>query len=369
MFLVINVVNLEVLGAGKAAPAPKPAPAPKAPVPKPAPAPKPFNPSQPPPRGGSGTGGTPGSSPGAAADAPEVLELNWQFDSLSSAINAATHDEKVVFVYFYFNKDKEVFPANYDAKLQKLSDEKYIFAKVLVVTDKDKEGRVFISDGNDSFFKENKLALSYIGVALDPYGNLMDKLSPPMSAPKITPFMENAEKKYNSILTDLNNRYERADKMLSEIESTPEKDKEIREMKLIPEATKILLSIANSDYEGYQAKDKANDKLVEINKDGRTEYLKLMKEYGTLDKELRDPKSITPQLEKLMKIYKGLPIEQDIKDDMKDIKDGKIPEKVTSELEKPVTPPESKDEPKDDHQEQGHDDAPPHEEHHGSDNK
>jgi len=94
-----------------------------------------------------------------------------------------------------------------------------------------------------------------------------------------------------------------------------------------------------------------------------------MKEYSTLDKELRDPKSITPQLEKLMKIYKGLPIEQDIKDDMKDIKDGKIPEKVTSELEKPVTPPESKNEPKDGHHGQGHDDVPSPEEQHGQDKK
>lgn len=350
MFLLFNVVTLEVLSAGRPAPARKPAPAPN-----PAPAPKPFNPPQNPPRGGGGTGGSTGSgsSSGSAAEAPEVLEPNWQADSLSSAVNAASHDKKVVFVFFYFNKDKDVFPANYDAKLQKLSNEKYVFAKILVTTDKDKQGRVFISDDNASFFEKHKLALSVIGAALDPYGNLMDKLTLPMSAPKITPFMENAEKKYNGILTDLNNRCERAEKALSDIDATPDKDKETRKMKLMPEATKTLLGIVNSDYEGYQAIEKANDKLGEINKDGRAEYLKLMKEYSSLDKELRDPKSINPQLEKLMKIYKGLPIEQDIKDDMKDIKDGKIPEKVTNELEKPVVPPAPKDEPKDDHQEHG----------------
>ena len=155
-----------------------------------------------------------------------------------------------------------------------------------------------------------------------------------MSAPKIIPFMENADKKYNYILNDLDNRYERADKMLSEIESTPEKDKELRKTKLIPEATKILLSIVNSDYEGYHAIEKANAKLGELNEDGLVEYLKLMKEYASMDKELRDPKTITPELEKVMKIYKGLPVEQEIKDAMKDVKEKNIPEKAAKELEK-----------------------------------
>ena len=272
-----------------------------------------------------------------------------------------------MFIYFYFNKDKEEFPANYDTKLQKLSNEKYTFAKILVVTDKDKQGRVFISDGNASFFQRHKFAQSAIGVALDPYGNLMDKLPPPMSGPKIIPFMEMAEKKYNGILADLNGRYEWADKMLSELESTPEKDKEIRKMKLIPETVKTLLGIVNSDYEGYQAIEKANAKLGELNKDGRAEYLKLMKEYISLDKELRDPKSITPELEKVIRIYKGLPVEQEIKDTMKELKDGNIPEKVTKELEKPAVPPASKDEPKNDHQEHG--DTPTPEEQHGQDKK
>ncbi|MBI5779054.1 MAG: hypothetical protein HZA49_06320 [Planctomycetes bacterium] len=365
MFLAFNVINLEVSGAGG-----RPAPAPRPAAPKPAPAPKPYNPPQKPPSSNNpGTGGSTGSgsSSGTAADAPEILELNWQADTLSSAINTASHEKKVVFVYFYFNKDKEDFPANYDAKLQKLSSEKYIFAKILVVTDKDKNGRVFISDGNASFFEKHKLAHSAIGVAFDPYGNLMDKLAPPMSAPKIVPFMENAEKKYESILTDLDNRYERADKMFSELESTPEKDKELRKGKLIPEATKTLLSIVNSIYEGYQSVEKANTKLGELNEDGRAEYLKLMKEYALLDKELRDPKSVTPEMEKLMKIYKGLPVEQEIKDAMKDVKEKNIPEKAVKELEKPAAPPASKDESEDDHQ--GHGETTPPEEQHGPDNK
>ena len=77
MFLLLNTLNLEVLGAGK-----------------PAPAPKPYNPPQRPPSSGGATGGSTGSgsSSGSAAEAPEVLELNWQADSLSSAINAATPD-------------------------------------------------------------------------------------------------------------------------------------------------------------------------------------------------------------------------------------------------------------------------------------
>ncbi|HLD36466.1 MAG TPA: hypothetical protein VJC37_07065, partial [Planctomycetota bacterium] len=314
-----------------------------------------------------GTGGTSDSSSGSAADMPAVLELNWQADTVSSAVNIATRDKKSVFVYFYFNKDKEDFPANYDAKFKKMSDEKYIFAKILVVTEKDKNGRVFISDENETFFKNNKLMPSCIGVALDPYGNLMDKLPPPMSAPKVMPFMDNADKKYNYILADLDNRYERADKALADIENTPDKDKQNRRLKLMPEVIKTLMGIVNSDYEGYKVIEKANAKLGEINKDSRVEYMNLMKEYAVLDVELRDPKSVTPELEKLMKTYKGLPLEQEIKDALKDIKDGKIPENVVKELEKPVAPPVSQDEPKDEHQDPPQDEN--YGEQHGSDNK
>ena len=149
----------------------------------------------------------------------------------------------------------------------------------------------------------------------------------------------------------MNNRYERAGNALLDIDATPDKDRPTRKLKLMPEVIKTLQGIVNSDYEGYQAIEKSNIKLVEINKNGRAEYLKLMKEYGALDKELRDPKSVVPEMEKLMKIYKGLPVEQEVKDAMKDVKDGKIPENVIKELEKPVAPPvindQVKDEPQD----------------------
>jgi hypothetical protein len=151
--------------------------------------------------------------------------------------------------------------------------------------------------------------------------------------------------------------------MLEEMESTPDKDKEIRKIKLIPEAIKVLFSIVNSGYEGYKSVEKANAKLVELNEDGRAEYLKLMKEYAALDKELRDPKSVTPEMEKLMKIYKGLTVEQEIRDAMKDVKEKNIPEKASQELAKPVAPPATKDE----HQDHG--DAAPPEEPHGQDKK
>ncbi|MEW6027641.1 MAG: hypothetical protein AB1599_10170 [Planctomycetota bacterium] len=347
VFLLLSVVNLDVLGAGG-----RPAPAPKPPSP-----PKPLNPPQRPPSNnpspsGGSSGGSSGSDSGTAAEAPDVAELNWQADSLSAAVNTATHDKKVAFVYFYF-KDKEDFPANYDTKLQKLSNETYLFAKIFVATDKDKNGRMFISDGNAEFFDKNKLPQSTIAVALDPYGNLLDKLVPPMSAPKIIPFMENADKKYKYILNDLNGRYEKADKMLSEIESAPEKDKEVKKMKLIPEAAKTLLSVVNGGYEGYPVIEKANGKLGELDAEGRVEYLKLMKEYAAMDKELRDPKSVIPGMEKVVKIYKGLPVEQEIRDAMKDVKEKNIPEKAARELEKPAPEKETKDSHPEEHQEQG----------------
>lgn len=348
LFLLVGAIDLELVGQNKQV-----KPPPKQQTPPPPTPPKQYNPPQKPtlPKIPNNPGTGDANRPDANNnDGPAKLDLSWQSESLSAAVNTAAQDKKVVFVYFFF-KDKDDFPPNYDAKFQKLSAEKYIFAKVWVATDKDKNGRAFISDGNAEFFRKHNQSLSPVGVALDPYGNLMDKLAPPMSGPKVTPFLEMAEKKYQGILADLNSRYDKSEKLLSELESTPEKELEARKMKLIPEAVRMLNSIVSVSYEGYPAIGKAEKKLGRLDKEGRGAYFKLMKDYVEIDPALRSPKHIMPELEKLTKTYKGLPVEQEIKNDMKEIKAGKIPEGLVQELEKQAEPAADEAEPKEDDKE------------------
>jgi len=140
---------------------------------------------------------------GAEAKTEARPAVNWRAESLASAVIMATKENKVIFAYFYFNKESGQFPVNPDAALQKCSDETCIFAKIPVTTNKDKSGKLFISDGNARFFKENRLALSAIGIALDPYGNLIDKLSPPLSSAKIISLLEKSGKKFNALQNEL----------------------------------------------------------------------------------------------------------------------------------------------------------------------
>ncbi|MDI6789049.1 MAG: hypothetical protein QME51_11815, partial [Planctomycetota bacterium] len=289
-------------------PIPKP-PVPKPPVPNPPDRPSSPSPSSPskPAKPGSPSPAQPPSSgdttpsdsrdTGTPKDA-DALALNWQAEQIIPAVKSAAKDKKVIFIYFYFNKEKEDFPPNYDKKLVKESEEKYIFAKVLVSTYKNtKTGKILISDDNAEFFVKHKIPLSPIGVALDPYGNLMDKLAPPMSAPKIIPFLNSAEKKYLSLENDFNTRYNNGEKLLNEIESATGDEKERKRTKNTPETIKLLQGITKTEYEGYPAIKKSETKLKELNKRATKEYSEMVKNYTFLDEELRNPKTITPELE------------------------------------------------------------------------
>jgi hypothetical protein len=377
MFLIITNIDTFIF-ADKKLPAPAKAP-PSPPPPSETPStssapsapsapssPQPSDASTKPPSGtatpSNKTGiGQRSSSPAEARELP----LNWQSESLSSALKIAssTDTTKVVFVYFYFNKRKEEFPPNHDTKLQTYSQERFVFTKVFVTTfiekkDPKKKGQVVIEDKTVAeFFEKHKLAFSCIAVALDPYGNLMNKLTGPYTSTQIIPFLDVAEKKYISIKTDLDKRYEKTEKLSTELEKTPE-EKESTRVKIIGEIIKTLLEIVKSPYQGYGVITKSQAKLDAINENVKTEYTKLIKEHASLEKELQDPQDIIPKLEKMTKTYKDLPVSEEIKTVIKDINDGKIPEDIQKELEKekqalaqdkpkPVSVPPTKNEPED----------------------
>jgi hypothetical protein len=185
-----------------------------------------------------------------------------------------------------------------------------------------------------SFFEKNKLVLlAPIAVALDPYGNLLDKLSPPMLANKIVTFLDAAERKFIDIQADLDKRYEKAEKLLKDSENASGKDRESIRGRAISDAIKTLQGIIKTLNEGNETVKKASDRLDVLNEKGVGEYSILLKNYASLEMELRDPKNVVPDLEKVMNIYKGLPVEQEIQDAIKGVKEGKIPERILKEIE------------------------------------
>lgn len=291
--------------------------------------------------GGRVAPGKPAAAPGSkvkpgmsTADAPEEVKINWQAGDITSTINVAAPLKRVIFIYFYFNTAKEQFPPNNDVKLQKYSQERYIFNQIWVATNTDKKGKTYIVDpAIASFFDKNKLSFAPIAVALDPYGNLLDKLAPPMRANAIIVFLDTAERKFIDIQADLDRRYEKADKLLKDAEKASGKDKENTRTKAISDAIKALQGIIKTPYEGNETIKKSSDKLDSVNEQGKGEYSGLLKGYASLEKELQDPASIVPELEKVINIYKGLPVEQEIKDAINDVKEGKIPERILKEIE------------------------------------
>lgn len=276
----------------------------------------------------------PPKPPSESPDNPDEVKLNWQAETISAAIQTASSDKKIIFIYFYFNHEKEQFPANYDTKLQKYSQERAVFANIFVMTDKDKKGKIWIMDtATASFFDRNKLPFSAVAAALDPYGNLMDKMMPTITISKIMPFLDAAEKKFIGIRTDLDKRYDKAEKLLKEAELNSGKDKENARTRTISEAIKILKEIIKIPCEGYETIKKSYDKLNDVNEKSRKEYLALLKDYVSLEKELQDPVNVVPELEKVMNTYKGLPVEQEIQDVIKNVKEGKITENTLKEIE------------------------------------
>jgi len=258
------------------------------------------------------------------ADAPDELEIYWQADAITSAIHIAAEEKKAIFIYFFFNKNKDDFPKNYDAKLKKYSEEQYIFAKVWVETTKDKNGKVLIADpANAEFFARNKLPLSLIGVALDPYGNIMDRLFPPMTLSKIMPFLDNAQKRCAQFQADMDKNDLKTDKLMEDLNAITGTDKENSRDRIIAELINALKDTAGSPYQGYEAVKKAKDKTNLLNERAIKEYSEILKDYTALDKEAQNPDRIVPEMEKIMKRYKGLPVEQEIKDIIKEIKDNK----------------------------------------------
>lgn len=264
------------------------------------------------------------------SDTPNNIKINWQGDSISAAIKIASKELKVIFIYFYFDQVKEQFPSNFDPRLQAYSVDRYVFTKIFVVTFLDKDNKLCIADQTTAaFFQKNKLPLAAVGVVLDPYGNMLDKIAPPLGGPKMIPFLDAAEKKFHNTESNLSARYDKADQLLAGTDLPSAKDKD----KHISDAIKILTEIAKSPLVGYDVIKKASARLDELNDKAVKEYMDILKEYAAEDKDSRDPKEITPKLEKVMKTYAGLPVEKELKDAIKDVKVGKIPDKVLKEME------------------------------------
>jgi len=317
---------------------------------------KPGNSNPPPPSGNPGgsqkPAPAPGPKPGSAPDPSstpkpsnqenqnkktntdttvEELVINWQGDSLTAALKASAKEKKITFVYFYFNPEKELFPPNYDPRLKKCSVDQYIFTKIHAKNYKDKTGKICLIDlVNADFFADNKLPMNAIAVALDIYGNMLDKLALPLTPVKIINFLDAAERKFSNNTNDLNKRCDKALGLLQDADSPIVKDKD----KKIQDAIKILAEISKNELKGYEVIKKARDKLTELNDKAIRECAEILKDYATWEKDLQDPKAVTPELEKVLDVYKGLPAEQSIKDDIKSIKEGKIPEWVTKEIDK-----------------------------------
>ncbi|MFA5795463.1 MAG: hypothetical protein WC980_10420 [Candidatus Brocadiia bacterium] len=291
---------------------PPPPPLPPIPITPPKPIPPVPNPQEPQP-------GTPALQ--------QEKPLTWQATTLVGALSAAKAQKKVSYIYFYF-KDKEDFPKNYDEALLGYSDKRAVFARILVKTDN--KGKI-VDDDLSSFFTKHKLAKSANAVLLDQYGNLLSTVA--TTAPnKITAAIDSADKKVAGIGTDFKQRDEKAAKLEKELE----KDR----VKKTPEYIKALVQIAEDKYQGYPSVEKAKGKLKELDQSALNEYKNIIKAYSETAEDEREPEKVTGQLDSLAKTYKGLPAEKTVQEGIKTIKKGELPaiteEKPVEEAKKPA---------------------------------
>lgn len=242
----------------------------------------------------------------------EEKPITWQATSLAGAIAAAKSQKKVSYLYFYL-KDKEDFPKNYDGTLAGYSENRAVFAKIFVKTDD--KGKI-VGDDVSAFFAKHKLAKGTNAVLLDPYGNFLNTVSS-TAANKITAAIDSADKKVISIEADFKQRSEKAAKLEKELD----KDR----AKKMPEYIKALLQIAEDKYQGYPAVEKAKDKLKELDKAALGEYKAIVKAYLETEEEEREPETAIGQLDSIVKTYKGLPSEKTAQESIKIIKKGELP--------------------------------------------
>ena len=286
----------------KATPPPKqatPPPKQKAPPPKQEPPPKSKTPA-------------PTQKGGLADFLAQEKPITWLATSLADGMSIARSQKKVLYAYFYF-EDKDDFPKNYDDTLMSYSEDRAVFAKVFVKTDS--RGKIVEEELNE-FFARHRLSKGPNAVLLDYYGNFLDTVSSTASN-KITPAIDDADKKIADIEGGLNHRYEKAIKLEKELEKN-------RDRKM-PEYIKALNQVAEDKFQGYPSVEEAQDKLKELDKTVVDEHNSIIKAYHETEEEDRDPDEAVNKLEPLAKTYKGLPAEKLVQESIGLLKKGQLP--------------------------------------------
>jgi len=267
--------------------------------------------------GGWGPGRNPPHNPG------EEHKVTWRTDDFAEAFAIARKERQLLFLYLYF-KDKEDLPPNYDRELRKCSENRAVFAKVLVRTDS--KGEIYEKE-IANFYKRNKISNGPIALILDHYGNLLNKLTIPTNSTQIIDTIENADKKIIDIEKDLNKRWERV--------------KELQKKEKQTEVLKDLNQIIKTNWRGYKAFVNAQKELDKLNKPYDDKFKEIIKTYLNAKESERDKEGIIKQLENLIKEVKDLPVEACAKEARDKIKKDELPQLDEDE---PVDEEEEKEE-------------------------
>ena len=233
----------------------------------------------------------------------------WYLAELEEIIRHAQSAKHLVVVYFYFS-NKDYFPKNRDEALMRYSLERGLFTRVFVRT----ENNGKISDpALEALFNKHKLTHSAQCVVLDCYGNLVQKVPPPVATNKITAAIDAADKKVADIEALLNKDFAKAE--------------ELAQNNKIQEQIKTLKKIINTGYRGYATIEQSRNKLDELNQRALATRDDIIKNYMEVDEDDQEPDKAIKELESVIQTYKGLPAEKELKDNIKGIKESQTPSK------------------------------------------
>ncbi|MFH1227580.1 MAG: zf-HC2 domain-containing protein [Planctomycetota bacterium] len=241
-------------------------------------------------------------SPGTAGSAV------WYTGSLEDIIQEACSKKRLVLVYFYFSS-RDSFPKNPDETLMRYSRERALFTQICVQIDKN--GKI-IEPKISEIFNKNKLNSSAQCVILDYYGNLIEKVTS-MGTNKITAAIDSADKDIVEIESALSKNYAKAEKFGGE--------------KKTAEQIKALRDIINKGYVGYETIKQAHNDLEALNQQAIDAKSAILAKYIDVDEYDADPDTAVKELETLIKTYKGLPAENDLREAIKVIKKSQAPAK------------------------------------------
>ncbi|MFH1227825.1 MAG: zf-HC2 domain-containing protein [Planctomycetota bacterium] len=231
----------------------------------------------------------------------------WYNESLENIIQDASSKKRLVLVYFYFSS-RDYFPENRDDTLMRYSIERALFTRIFVPTDKSgKITDLTISE----LFNKNKLSHSAQCVVLDYYGNLIHKVISPIGTNKITAAIDEANKKVTDIESSLSKSYAKAEKLGAEGK--------------IANKIKTLQDIIKTGYVGYESIKQARADLDALNQQAITAMNDIINEYIKVEEYDQDPDKAIKELELILQNYKGLSAEKELKEAIKQIKEGQLP--------------------------------------------